>query len=281
MRTGARRCASCSTVDGRVDPGSVVRAAILAAAILLAPHARAEDPVDKCVADHEQGQLDARAGRYRAARERFTACTTDACPALVRKACVELAREIDSVQPSLVVRARDFDGGETAEVAVIMDGKRIADRLTGMSLPVDTGERLFRFESPDGLVIERRLVIGEGDTRRVVEVDFSALGRRPMPTPPGAYVTGALAVLGVAGFAGFGIHGLVREGELEACAPFCPTSDVNVVRRDYAAAYTSLGVAVVASALTVYYAWPRLSPDPRRRVRVAASATAIRIEGCF
>jgi hypothetical protein len=70
------------------------------------------------------------------------------------------------------------------------------------------------------------------------------------PVPVLSYVFGAVALVGVAGFAGFGLSGLEEYNSLESsCRPACDSSKVDAVRTKLVLADISLGVAI-GSAVT-------------------------------
>jgi hypothetical protein len=75
------------------------------------------------------------------------------------------------------------------------------------------------------------------------------------PIPVLSYVFGAVALAGVAGFAGFGLSGLEEYNSLESsCRPACDSSKVDAVRTKLVLADISLGVAIgSAVAATILY----------------------------
>jgi len=88
----------------------------------------------------------------------------------------------------------------------------------------------------------------------------------PLPPPPQArpipvvsYVLGGVSVLALGGFVALRVIGSSDYDQLkDGCAPDCPDSDVNTVRRKYVLSYASLGLsaAALAGAVTLYLVQP-------------------------
>ncbi len=230
------------------------------------PMARADDGAKRaCVTEHLEGQRLRDGGKLKAARQQFLACSMDACPAPLRKDCLQWLDETDAATPTVLIRARRADGQDTADVNVLVDGESITTRLTGLPLPIDPGEHVVRFVAGDGSTHEQRLVLNVGEKNRPVEVVFSARPERssqpgqtpiapssPAPNggggiPASAYVAGAVGVVALGSFAFFGLSALTRGHDLESsCAPRCAGDDATSVRRDALIADVSLGVGIVA-----------------------------------
>jgi hypothetical protein len=171
----------------------------------------------------------------------------------------EVARDI----PTVVVTAKDTEGHDTDKVRVIVDGEVMAEALDGRAMPVDPGTHAFRFES-GGRVLEQKVLLGAGEQNRHLVADFTTprapIGpARPCPKPEperstsmpvATYVLGGLAVVGLAGFAGFGLSG---KGQ-ESCVPACTRSEVSAFRRSYLIADLSLGVALVSAGAALWLA---------------------------
>jgi hypothetical protein len=141
-----------------------------------------------------------------------------------------------------------------------IDGEVVQEELDGRALAVDPGERLFRFEAPDGRLVERRVMILEGVKNRVIEASLKPLVKAPPPAPPSAgpsevgsgppaafWIAGSLGVAGVAAFAIVGGIGVSRENTLrDDCAGSCAEADVDAVRRLYIAADVVGGVGIAS-----------------------------------
>src|SRR5262249_45056574 len=136
-------------------PGGAIRRigvwALLAWSVLAlrAPSVAADEPPPDvkraCLAVHKEAQVHKREGRLLAAREALLQCKKEACPSVIRTDCGDWLAEVERLTPSIILSART-KGGDESDVRVLMDGKLIATRLDGKSIPVDPGEHNFRFE---------------------------------------------------------------------------------------------------------------------------------------
>ena len=237
-----------------------------------------------CLSAHEAAQKMRREKKLREARQLFAACARDSCPVVLRKECSDQIAAVAADTPTVVFEARDEAGHDTTDVRVLVDGSVVADTLSGASIEIDPGEHTFRFERTTGTVapIEQKVLVLEGDKNRKIAADFSAgnatdqgaasghaesgatvvtpaSGGERKAVPPGAYVLGGVAIAGLAAFGLFAYLGKHDEKDLAgSCAPHCASSDVSPVKRDYAIADVSLGVALVAGVAAVIVALPAL-----------------------
>jgi hypothetical protein len=120
------------------------------------------------------------AGKLREAREHALICGQDLCTRTIRTDCARWHQEIEEAMPSVVIEARDASGLELTSVRVSIDGQPLAEKLDGRALQVDPGERVFRFEHNEQLVVQT-LLIREAEKYRRVPVVFGA----PQPPAPG------------------------------------------------------------------------------------------------
>jgi hypothetical protein len=164
----------------------------------------------------------------------------------------------------LVVQARDSAGRDRTDVRVMVDGEQVVDHLDGRPFAVDPGAHVVRCVSVDGGVEEQSIVIGESEKDRRLTVQLVApitsetraqpLSPSAEPVPAGrptwAYVLTGVGIVGLASFGYFAATGYHQEkGLASTCAPTCPISDVDEVRRRYIIADVSLvagGVALAA-----------------------------------
>jgi hypothetical protein len=244
-----------------------VAAFVVAVAWLAAAPARADD-VRECTAAHEQAQVLRQGGKLGAAQRELLRCASAGCPDLVQEDCSRMLQEVETSQPTVVIEAVDAQGHETADVAVSVDGVRVAERLDGRALRIDPGEHTVRFERA-GKVLEERLLFREGEKNRTLRADFGTLEPRapapkaPVPTaaraeppppaptwghPTSTWILAGLGVVGVGMFAVFGGLGKSEESSLDKCKPGCGHARVNDMFRDYAIADASLGVGVLSLA---------------------------------
>jgi hypothetical protein len=184
---------------------------------------------------------------------------------------------VEESLPSVVLAA-SYLGRDTSEVTVDLNGSRVAKRLDGRALSLNPGEHRLRFVHASGRVIERTLVIHEGEKNRIVRADFDppepdrpdstmtvpmTRERPAAPGPPIAersplalYVAGSVAVVsaGIATF--FGLSALSRARSARdpesGCEPFCPDDRVRDIRTRAIVADIGYLVSVLAAADTLY-----------------------------
>ena len=191
------------------------------------------------------------------------------CPDFVRPDCSRWLSEVDAQMPTIVVAAKDADGNDTTDVAVTVDGNRVADLLDGRPIPMDPGAHNVRFEHAGVAPIERRIVIQQGIKNRPIEVSFQVGG--PEPQPP-SYPAGpeqvngpnyTLLVLGsvfaglsIPAFVSFAVFGLKGKAEADdlnnGCGNTeagCPAGLVDDAENKLVIADVSLGVGIGMFAL--------------------------------
>jgi hypothetical protein len=218
------------------------------AAALVTHGASADDLAAKqaCVAIHEQAQRLRHDGHLVAAREQLAACSESSCPTLVRTDCAQWLVEVNESLPTIVLGARDAAGADVADVRVTCDGREIAERLDGRTVPVDPGEHVIHFERDASVPVDTRIVVREGERARPVVAQFQAVVTRLTGPAPATYVVGGLAAVALGSFGFFGIRGLSREGDLSStCSPHCTDAQVQGARTDFIVADVSLGAALV------------------------------------
>jgi hypothetical protein len=157
------------------------------AALVIPAFARAD--VQACLAASERGQHARAAGKLREARDQFNVCGADACPAMVRRDCVQWQQEIVSILPSVVFGARDAKGRDLFDVTVSMDGEVVTRKLDGKGVLVDPGPHTFKFEIPGTPPAIEKALIKEGERARNITVSFNTGndaggGTTTEPTPP-------------------------------------------------------------------------------------------------
>lgn len=221
---------------------------LVAIACTFTTHARAQGPLDACLAAHESGQSEQQQNELLAAREHFRTCSSDPCPSVVQRDCISRLAEIESRIPTLEVRVT---GGKSVEVS-IDDGA--PDHVSDKPIPLDPGVHRVRAWDGSGTELKRTVDLQPGE-RETLELEFATAEHRPElnqssvrggPSPFG-YVLGGVAVVGVLGFTGFGLAGRNKQSKLDDCKPDCDDPGLyDDMQRDYLIADISLGVAVAA-----------------------------------
>jgi len=237
-----------------------VRVLGIVAAVLVAASAHAEtnSPANACADASEKGQLLKIKGKLRAARDEFLTCVKDACPPLVRKDCGQFLVDLESAMPTVVLGARDPNGGDLTDVRVLVDAETIAEHLDGKAIPMDPGVHKFRFEAKGRLAVEQTVVVREGERNRVVAVTLAPEGQdAPSPSsrgaPAAAWVATGVAFVGLGTFAVLGLSARAEFNSLEdRCGSRCPDDDVDRVRRRALFADIGLAVGLASAGVATY-----------------------------
>lgn len=245
-------------------------ATLLVVGLLPAMDVSAQDkqPTSQCIAAHVEAQRLQRSAKLRDARAALVRCSDPACPSVLVQECTELFNKLDGAVPSLVFVARDPDGKDVADARVLDGDAVILERLDGKAIEVDPGEHVFRIESAGLPPVERKLVVREGDKLRRVEVQLGGPKGDPVvveterDVTPAFWVVGSAGIAGLALFGGLAGAGLAKKNDLDdrACAPRCPTEDVDEVRSLFLGADISLGLGLTALAIApiLYFTSPEV-----------------------
>lgn len=230
--------------------------------------------VDQCVEAHSQGQVLRDEGKLVASAAKLLTCASDdACPAPIREECEQFLGTVQRLTPTLVFASRDHLGRDIDGVRIYMDDAVVEWSSGDAPIAVDAGPHLFRFEHPDGQVIEQKLDAVQGEKARLVVAEFSNTEvLEPRSTQADAaidtteptdvrrvlmYTFGGLAVVGLASFAVLGRQGRSEEADLRAsCAPNCTSAQKQSVAQKYLWADVSLAVAglSIAGGAVLYFA---------------------------
>jgi hypothetical protein len=190
--------------------------AVLAASAV----AHADLTKEQCVDAHSRGQDAKEQGHLSLARKLFLQCAQSSCPSIVQGDCARFADELNRLQPSVTLAARDANGADLPDTTVYIDDVLVATRLDdGRPHDIDPGKHTFKFSNGghDEVVT---VVIGTGEQGRAVTATFGAatpkpiVGAQPVPAstapPPAPRVVHPLppkivmyggAAVGVLGFA--------------------------------------------------------------------------------
>jgi hypothetical protein len=286
-----RRASGCASSRG-------LAVATYFAALSFGTSARADDRI-ACVAASDRAQEQRSERKLHAAREALLRCAQENCPAVIRKDCAHWLTELDEILPSLVIKAHDLSGKDAFDVRVLVDGVVLTERLEGQALAVDPGAHVVRYELLGALPIEDRILVEEGDKRRVLTVDFRPTSPAPQSTPDQAqsgndttrqadlsseaprrrpvlpYVVGGIGVVAVGGFAYFGLRGRAEAADLASgcgATKSCTHGQVDPVRNELLAADISLGVGIASLGAAL---WLYLSAPSDRAPRTSRSFEVI------
>lgn len=274
--------------------------ALCAAASLLDARAGAEGAAG-CVDAAESGQTLRDAHRFVEAREQLRSCAREQCPPAVRRDCVKWLAEVEGSLPTVVITAKDGRGSPVVDVTVTADGEPLATQLNGLAIPMNPGLHALHFRSADGVTLDQRVVVKEGERNQVVAVllesprptersptPLPSAESTPAPSPPSsgsgartaAWITmgAGVASLGVAGY--FGIRTLSLKGDRDAlCAPGAPCTSQTAFDDDHQARIDQLLALVfagVGAAAVGVGAWLILS-TPHAAPAAARAAARLRL----
>lgn len=244
--------------------------------------ARADDVV-VCARAAEQAESLRSAAHFSAARERLLQCVDQKCPLVVRRDCSRWLTEVDAEIPSLVFRAQRSDGGDLTNVQVFVDGRKVADQLSGRAIAMDPGAHVVRYAvaaSEGGGTVEAKVLVAEGEQHRVM--NLAVPGRAPgeavswsgspaaSPSRPVPTLTWALGSVAVG--AGLVSAALLLAGKsdydslVNGCGQThrCTSGQVGGVRALYAGGDVALGVGVLAlgGSLWSFFARPSIAVLP-------------------
>jgi hypothetical protein len=236
--------------------------------------ARADDKV-VCVRAAEAAQEMRTAGKLKDARTSLHVCAREACPPLVRRDCTQWLAEVDASLPTIVLRAENARGEDVTDVAVELDGRRIADKLDGLPIEVDPGPHTLTFRHGQRDARGQDIVVRTAEKNRAVTLHIEPREVPPVVSGPSAdavtseprlaaWVFTGLAVAGAASFGYFGLRGSSDARELrDTCAGHCPANRVDAAHQKLLAADVSLGVALLSAGIATYLFWPAAPGSPK------------------
>ena len=232
-----------------------VASAALFAALVFSPSLASAGAME-CISAHADGQVLRKSGKLSEAREKFSTCVRDTCPAVIRKDCATFSAELDAVQPSVVVVAQDPAGGLLQNASLSVDNGVRA--IAGDTVLLDPGAHRVDVSLPDGRHESAQFLLRESEHSRIavtMKLAPSDTQTRSGFAPSESYAFGGVAVAALASFSYFGLRGRSKESELDECSKThtCSGSDVHEMRRLYLAADVSLGVSLVSFGLGTYF----------------------------
>ena len=262
----ARTATECATTFRVRAPFRALLVAGVVTAVTLVSAAARADEREVCASAAERAQSLRDEGNYRGARAQMLVCARDVCPGPIKADCGRWLEDVQRDAPTIVFGATS-SGKDVSDVKVTIDGVVIADRLDGTPHLVDAGEHTFVFERA-GVKKEERALVRAGEKGRAIVIAFDAPASasrptdRPAPAPPvprdesslvPAFIVGGIGVVALGSFAIFALQGMNDKDELETtCAPNCPQRDVDKLETKFIIADISLGVGVVALAVSAY-----------------------------
>lgn len=286
LRDNARLSPSTAASNGRAKFAALLSLSVVVLAKpSLAQEPAAQDPKAVCAQSFEQAQRHRNESHYVAANQEVLKCANPACGEALFQECTKLYTELQGAIPSVVFGARDRNGNELTDVRVSVDGQPFAEQLDGKPVQLDPGSHTFLFSSSDYPPVERQAVIRAGERFRPVVVTLdkpeaapvaapqpASTGAQTTPPPPEnsgprtipitSYVLGGVGIAAVGVGVWMRVQGKADYDELkDNCAPTCPNSDVDTVKREYLISNVAFGVGAAAliGAVATYFALPRSS----------------------
>ncbi len=160
----------------------IVAALTAFAPLALANSARA-DVKQACVDASTEGQSLRDAGKLHQAHDKFVSCALDECPSIVKKYCKDWLADVDRRLPTAIFRVRSAEGADVEGAALTVDGVR-QPLDTSAPVALDPGAHALHATSPNGDVVDERVVLVEGEQGRVVVLRLASASAAP--NAPGA-----------------------------------------------------------------------------------------------
>jgi hypothetical protein len=242
---------------------------LLGAAVIALTSATAPADVskDQCVDLNSSAQKLRAAGSFSAARDALRTCGDPTCPRMVRDDCVRRTDELDRAQPTIVFDVKDDAGNDLGAVHVTIDGKPLADKLTGTALRVDPGQHTFGFAVEGKTPVTRSFLVKEGEKDRRERIVMISAQAAPSPAPDAEAPAGAapepaapwstrkivglvVGGVGVAGLVTGGVFGLLaasaNSAQKSACASPTSCNNPSGAESDHSTLETDGTVSTVA-----------------------------------
>lgn len=237
---------------------------------MLVARPSAADTKKDCAAAYEASQEQRSSGKLRAAKESLVTCSQSACPAFIKKDCAKWLSEVEGAIPTVVFSAK-AGTEQLSDVKVTVGEQVLTESLDGKAVPMDPGTHTFVFENAKHGKKDLKFVVKEGAKAQQIELSFEA-PKAGDDTPPArddgpakvgteqvksgktlAYVLMGVGVVGLGGFAYFGLSGNSDKADLEcADSKTCTDDDLDPIEKKYLYADVALGVGLVSLGIGTY-----------------------------
>ena len=309
--SGAERASTRSTSKAaplRVALQAGLVVALLGAATLSAPPARAADPsVSDCLMAAEASLKLRAEHKLRLTRTQLLVCSSSSCPGEVRQECMRRIDDVNAAVPTLVLAVKDRAGRDLSEVRVTADGQAVAEHLDGSALSIDPGPHEFTFTAAGAPPLTETIILHEGEKDRRETVTL-AIGTAPAPATlasPGTSPEGRVdstpspqgggktqrvlgfvaGGVGIAGLAAGGVFGALASSSWKTAQRECPdhAGCSTQAMNDRSHAVTDATVSTVgfiaggvllAGGLAIYFTAPR-GDSPRVGLEARPSGFAV------
>ncbi|MBI5534496.1 MAG: hypothetical protein HY898_17355 [Deltaproteobacteria bacterium] len=277
----------------------VVIGAVVASGSLSSDSAMAADDKQVCLGAYISAQRLRNEDKLVEAREQLLLCARDVCPATLKKDCTTWAAEVEQALPSVVIEARNSDGGDVIDVKVTVDGKPFTDRIDGKPKNINPGVHTFHYETEGAPAMDEKVAIRAGDKMRKLTVKFNNKGKSPpgaataspdssaapdssagpsptstgdkvegtRPVPAAVYALGGIGLVGFGVFTYFALKFDSQVSDLDACKPSCAQSKVDDASTTRTISYIPLGVGVVGVGVATILYLTRPTVDNKSEAR--------------
>ena len=250
------------------------------------------DTKAECAKAYEASQEQKSGGKLRDARQSLVTCSQSACPGFIKKDCAKWLSEVEGAIPSVVFSAK-AGSDDVIDVKVSLGDEVMAESLDGKAVQVDPGTHVFVFESPRFGKKDVKVVVKEGQKSQSVLAEFTPEKKDGGATPAHdegstkitpekvkgnktvAYVLAGVGVVGLGGFAYFGLSGKSDQNGLKcADTKTCKDSDLDPIKKKYLYADISLGVGLVSLGVATYL----LMSGPSKKEQPAAQSQPLHFD---
>jgi hypothetical protein len=243
----------------------------------------------ECIDASTAGQTSRDAGKLLEARAQLLTCAGDACPSVVRSSCSRWLSDVEEQIPSIVIRAADAAHVDITEGTATIDGSPAS--LDGKPISLDPGPHLVVVEAPDGMRLEKKVLLAAGEKSRLLELRAESIaaprdsqGPRLLPptrntghasAPMGPWLLGGTSLLALGSFTYFALTAKKELRELQAtCSPSCEPTAADAGKRDALLADVSLGVSVAALAGALTWALLSSSGEGQANTQLSVGPSA-------
>jgi hypothetical protein len=209
---------------------------------------------EACFRAAVEGQKLERSGKLLEARERFVACAQRSCEAAaVVDKCTGWLQGVEAALPSLSIAVKDAEGRDVIAQHAKIDDKDATAALVGRAIDVDPGPHHVVVEVGGATLVEDVIVLQGEKHRTIVFRAASAAPTASTVASPGllggAITSGALALISIGVFAGFGASGVSVRSQY-GCETGCTSDHFQTVHQDFVIADAALGVAIGTAVLS-------------------------------
>ena len=261
-----------------------------------APARAAEPNTNQCLAASDASLKAGNEHKLRAERQELLICAASSCPGEIRKECARRVEEVNASIPTLVFQAKDPSGADLSAVKVTMDGDVLAEQLNGTALAVDPGQHAFTFETAGQPIIEKQLVVHEGEKERREAIQFGSPAgddvNHPTETAASggqktqkiiAVVVGGVGVVGLALGGTFGVMAMSRKDDAKKMCPgeACADTEGQQAWKNAKTAGTISTAGFIAGGVllaTGAVLWFTAGPS---RTQVGIGPGSVRLSGSF